>query len=239
MSEEMKKTEVSLKGEKLAIAMPNHSGLVPMWTVVGLIELAGVLGLHKIPFLFLNNYQHSLVDQARNDLAHQFLESDATKIIWIDSDIAFHADDVIRLLAFSKLYPMVGGLYPIKGLPDGQEKYFFDLPNGKATITEHGLFQAQGTGFGFHIADRAVYEDMKKHTRTYNKRGETRYDFFRVGRKMQNGELTPFGEDFYFFRKAAKHGWHLVIDPSIKIGHVGIKVWRGDPRKMFGFPTED
>jgi len=228
-----KSIEIDLSKEKIGLAMPCHMGTLPMYTVVGLMETAGMLTKLNIPWTFFNNYQHSLVDQARNEIAEQFMASDCTKIFWIDADIAFFAEDAMRLIALSKLYPMVGALYPIKGLPDGVESYFVDLPEEGPLVTEHGLFHARNCGFGFHVADRAVYEDLAKEAPRYWKRGKEYIDFFHVGRKEVDGIRTPYGEDYWFFRQAEKKGWHLVIDPSVKIGHVGIKVWRGDPAKAF------
>jgi hypothetical protein len=64
----------------------------------------------QVQFSFLFN--ESLITRGRNYLAHEFLESDATHLMFIDADIDFDPKDVIALLAMNK--PVIGGPYPKK-----------------------------------------------------------------------------------------------------------------------------
>ena len=54
----------------------------------------------------------SLVTRARNKLVTEFLKTDCTHLFFIDADISFEPDDLIRVLAFNK--PLVAAPYPIK-----------------------------------------------------------------------------------------------------------------------------
>ena len=56
--------------------------------------------------------------RARNVLLAYFLQSNFTRLMFIDADIAFNAQDVIALLALNK--DICGGLYPKKSLEWGQ-----------------------------------------------------------------------------------------------------------------------
>lgn len=64
----------------------------------------------NVKFSFLFN--ESLIQRARNYLADEFLRSDATHLMFIDSDIHFDPSDVITLLALDK--DIAGGPYPKK-----------------------------------------------------------------------------------------------------------------------------
>ena len=58
----------------------------------------------------------SIVSRARNQLAAMGLaHADVTHIMWIDGDIAWQPQDVLRLLAHD--VDFVCGLYPVKVLP--------------------------------------------------------------------------------------------------------------------------
>ncbi len=43
-----------------------------------------------VGLLYMNKVNDSVVANARNNLAHQFLESQATHLMWIDADIGFN-----------------------------------------------------------------------------------------------------------------------------------------------------
>ena len=223
-----KTVEVDLSGIHLAIAMPCHTGTLPLPTALGVAETCSILGFKGMPHQLLNNYNHSLVDQARNELATDFMESDCNKILWIDSDIQFRAADAMRIIAFSTLHPMVGALYPIKS--DDVKKFFVTFPDDEIRITEEGLVNVSMTGFGFHVADRSVYEELAKTCPTYMKNGRKIYDFFLTGRDKEG---NPHGEDWWFWKRAEEAGYYLVIDPTIKLGHIGLKVYSIDPQLMF------
>lgn len=70
----------------------------------------------KLKFYYLFN--ESLVQRARNYIVDEFLRSDYTHMMFIDSDIGFNAKDVLALLAVQtqepEKYDIVTGPYPKK-----------------------------------------------------------------------------------------------------------------------------
>ena len=76
---------------------------------------SSLLNLQKyIPFAhsFISN--ESLITRARNMLAHSFLKSEATHLLFIDADVAFDAEDVAQMIKDCWDCVVVGGLYPKK-----------------------------------------------------------------------------------------------------------------------------
>ena len=83
-----------------------------------LANLCNFYGIHMEPYYLFNE---SLITRARNYVADVFLRSDCTHLMFIDSDIGFHPQSVIELLALQQTsaeseYDVIGGAYPKKNI---------------------------------------------------------------------------------------------------------------------------
>jgi hypothetical protein len=54
----------------------------------------------------------SLITRARNGMAYDFMQSDATHLMFIDADITFDPKDIVRMIDADK--DIICGLYPKK-----------------------------------------------------------------------------------------------------------------------------
>ena len=70
---------------------------------------------HGINFRITTLRNESLVTRARNILTAMFLESDCSHLMFIDADIEFDAESILRALAYDK--PIMAAAYPKKALP--------------------------------------------------------------------------------------------------------------------------
>ena len=79
--------------------------------------------LAQTPAVFIRNglgllYQYrmndALVANARNQLTRQFLESEATHLMWIDADIGFNAFDIVSMILADQ--DIICGMYPMKAI---------------------------------------------------------------------------------------------------------------------------
>lgn len=114
--------ELRIDGAELAkrsifLGIPMYGGMCCGITARSVIDL-GVkcaqrgIGL-KLHFLF----NESLITRARNYVADEFLRSECSHLMFIDSDIGFNADDVIAMLAMmgdDRDFDVIGGPYPKK-----------------------------------------------------------------------------------------------------------------------------
>jgi hypothetical protein len=75
--------------------------------IVSAIELGMKINLATV-------INESLVTRARNELVKYLMKSDSTHLFFIDADIQFKAEDVVKLLAHDK--DIVVGSYPLKGV---------------------------------------------------------------------------------------------------------------------------
>ena len=150
------------------------------------------------------------VYEARNELAREALAEGCGRVLWIDSDMVFPDDTMIRLGAdLDAGYDMVCGIFFKRRLPvapviyrsveeaTGRCEVFADYPRDS-------LFEVAGCGFG------AVM--MKAELLT---------------RAAEEGGLGPFtplpglSEDLSFCVRAVKAGARIGCDSRVKIGHAG------------------
>jgi hypothetical protein len=152
-------------------------------SIAHLSALATQYGL-ALQYYFMFN--ESLITRARNYCADEFLRSDCTHLMFIDSDIGFDPHDVIALLALmiqNPDYDVIGGPYPKKciswekiklavdkGVADKDPKvlenfvgdYVFNPVNGSQQIKIHEPAEVLEIGTGFMMLNRPVLEKFKK-----------------------------------------------------------------------------
>lgn len=151
-------------------------------------------------------------------MVDQFMkDSDYQKILFIDDDIVFTPNDVIRLLAFGTKHPIVAATYPVRSTTP---TFYVHLKGGdpkKPIFNEHGLLQIEGVGMGFCLIDRSVFQALWGKVEQYQDKGRTISRYFKID--VQNEK--PMGEDMYFFNLWDKYGGETWLDPSIELKHVG------------------
>lgn len=146
----------------------------------------------------------SLVYEARNKLAKKAIELETDYTMWLDSDMVFEPDTMIRLLEHNK--PFISGAYFRRSPPyslvafeevDAEKRKWKDLAL-PSEVTKCG-----GVGFGCVLVKTEV--------------------LFNVAAKYGNWfePMNNFGEDLSFCYRARKCGYDLYIDPSITCGHIG------------------
>ena len=107
---------------------------------------------------------HCHVDDARNLLAVDFLlKSDATDILWWDSDVAAEPGAALKLLAHPG--DIVGGAYPLK---DDSQRFPVRLVQPMAALCP----EAEMLPTGFLRVRRHVMDDLAKRAETLNMDGQ-------------------------------------------------------------------
>jgi len=107
-----------LKKNKLFVAVPMYGGICHGSFSRSMIDLGQLCLNYGIPLQIYFLFNESLIPRARNYCADEFMRSDATHMMFIDSDIGFQANDVIGLLAMSSspdnTYDVLCAPYPKK-----------------------------------------------------------------------------------------------------------------------------
>lgn len=90
-----------LRNRKLFIATPMYGGACSGQYTKSMCDLSVQLTQYQIPHVTYFLFNESLITRARNYLVDEFLRSDCTHLMFIDSDIGFIPKDVVALLAIS------------------------------------------------------------------------------------------------------------------------------------------
>ena len=215
--------------------MPTHRDL-PSLTAKALMDTCNLLLRHGIEVEVHQQFGSSLVQSARNKCAHLFLESDFKRLFWIDSDMYWEPESFMRLLALSTEYEVIGASYPMKLDPI---KFVITGPKPGDVVEANrfGCIQVDGMGIGFTCVQRKVIEelaDLAPTTLLPDVKASKVAEIFRCEsivselskERGADGEFR--GEDMTFFADVReKLGYKVWLDPSIKLGHIGHKMFEG------------
>jgi hypothetical protein len=218
-----------LTGRSIFIALPAYDFKVSLKLAISLARFTQVAGKHGISVHMGSICGCSVVSRARNLLVKDMIDSDATDLLFIDSDINFEPDDILRLMAW--------GADPKKGIVAGVPRtrsenkvYIADLDydeNGELTMNGMGLVRGKRVATAFMLIRREVFEQMMTaHPEWVYK--DQRSD--RMIPCLFDFKLTDegyMGEDFLFCDRAREIGFEVWIDPSIQLGHMGVQEYEG------------
>ena len=186
MAFEVKVSIEDLRKRKLFLATPMYGGnCVGMYTRA-VADLAAICAKYQIPLQLYFLFNESLITRARNYCADEFLRSDATHLLFIDSDIGFNPQDVLALLAMQdddSDYDVIGAPYPKKCIswekikmavdkgiadedPNKLEKfvgdYVFNPKGGQREIPIGEPVEVMEMGTGFMMIRRKTFDKYKE-----------------------------------------------------------------------------
>jgi hypothetical protein len=161
---------------------------------------------------------NSLIADARNKLVARFLASDCSDLVFIDADLSWSPDDLMRLASFDA--PFVAGVYQRKS----RTKVDFAVKFG-ATIgmDAQGLLAVERVGTGFMRLRRDCLDRLvaaHPGLRLVNPADPADSNFhalFDTG--IVDGRFV--GEDFTFCDRWRAIGGQVLIDPAMNFGHHG------------------
>lgn len=208
------------------IGLPAYGGNISDKTTSGLFGLGKAFVRNNINHSILISANESLITKGRSKIANFFLNNtDLEYLFFLDSDIGFSPNDVLKLLSHDK--EIVCGAYPMKTLP---LKWNFTLTEPQKR--EGNLIQIERIGIGFSLIHRSVFEKIISkfgeelkyipsentigHETTENEKNNS-YHFFSE-MKIDN---TYMSEDLSFFTRAKMCGVQPWMDVSINLCHVG------------------
>lgn len=216
---------------RLFIATPTADGIVLAGYVAALAAMLGRLHAQGIATTYRTLDGSDLVAQ-RNRLTQAFLASDATHLLFIDSDMSFPPELAERLLAADKA--LIGTVYPKRALdlavlrqqagrmPFEQAlalTYRWNLRPLPGGITvRDGLCRVEGVGGGFLMIRRDCFETLlASGSVPLFADGEGLHAFFRDTR--QGREIIDL--DYSFCREWIRCGGEVWADVTADIVHIG------------------
>jgi hypothetical protein len=219
-----------LAGRSVFIALPAYDFKVSLKLAISLSQFAQQAQQHGVDIQIGSICGCSVVSRARNLLAQDMLDSNCTDLMFIDADINFEAADVFRLMAWTS-YPKKGIVAGVPRTRSTTKTYIATLDQdeeGRLSMDEMGLVRAKRVATAFMMVRRDVFETLDAahpEWRYYDERTERSipcmFDFM----KTDEGYI---GEDFLFCDRAREAGFEVWIDPTIKLGHMGVQEYEGD-----------
>lgn len=232
---------------KLFIATPMYGGLCTGGYTMGILNCVQAFMPNRIQMYFAYMQNESLITRARNSLAFDFLRSGATHLMFIDADISFNPEDIVKMIDADK--DIICGLYPkkeinwnlvSKAVQDGvppQELHnhtgaFVVNLVGNKTVQKgdlHEPMEIANGGTGFMLIKRHVFEALKDKVPTYTNdmhfvvevSPEKRviHEFFATSIDEESNRLLS--EDYHFCKLARKHGFKVYAAPWAQLVHSG------------------
>ena len=235
--------DLNVLREKCSVffATPCYGGLVTDQFFLSIFKASQELVRHGITFRLTTLRNESLVTRARNILSAMFLESGATHLFFIDADIEFEPDAVIRMLAMDK--DIIAGAYPKKALPVQYAMNFkYTDPVKKQIRVENGAVEVWDASTGFFCIKREVFEKMMLAYPDLHYKNDSNIDpklqkycyalFDTMIDKDENGDNRYLSEDYTFCRLWQRLGGEIWMDPNTRLNHVGSYTFEGDLSKL-------
>ena len=176
------------------VATPCYGGQTTALYTQSMLKLQSECARYKVEMVLLAITNESLITRARNDLVYHFLKHKDDKgvfeyLMFIDADIQFEADHVIRLLVHNK--DIVTGAYPMKminynnienralsvnELVKATTEYAINIKFNQQQVDKsfneqdgrvqlqliNGLIEVLDAGTGFMLVKRGVFERLIK-----------------------------------------------------------------------------
>lgn len=245
-----------LQKRSLFIATPMYGGQCFGSFTKSMIDLSRMCMTYGIRTQFSFLFNESLITRARNYQVDEFMRSDFTHMMFIDSDIDFSPNDVLALLALDK--DIIGGPYPKKciawenvydairyGMVPSNNRglaaefagdFVFNAVPGTDSIKLDEPAEVLEIGTGFMMVKREVYQRFNEafpqywYTPDHNR--SAAFDGTRKIFQYFQAEIEPthnryLSEDYWFCQKARAIGTKIHLVPSMKINHHGTFIYTG------------
>ena len=241
----------------VVVGTPCFGGVVTQDYTMSLLNLQAAASTAGIDVAVVMLGNDALITRARSAIVAKFLDApNATHLLFVDADIAFSPEQVIRMLKFDKDF--TAGLYPAKiidwqqlaahagktneTLDEGGLAYVGDICKGAELKKENGFATGVYAGTGFQLIKRGVFERMIK---AYP---ETKYKglhaFPRPAQPSNNlyalfdCEIDPetgvyLSEDYAFCRRWRAIGGEIWLDLQSRLVHTGSYTFRGNATARF------
>ncbi len=231
-----------IRKNNIFFATPCYGGQITDQYFLSMFRLTQELIKYNINFRITTLRNESLVPRARNILNAMFLEAkECTHLMFIDADIEFEPESVIRMLAMDK--ELITGAYPQKTLPvDYAINLKFADKEKTQVKVDMGAVEVLDASTGFWLMKREVVDKMIEgypelfylnDSSIDPKFNQYCYSFFDTIHDPDDNRYLS--EDYTFCRRWQKIGGSIWLDPNTKLNHVGSYTFEGDVNKIFNW----
>jgi hypothetical protein len=217
----------------LFIAMPTTGAYSPP-TTFSLARSTAALAQAGIAFDLYMMDGNCHVDDARNGCLRDFMQTDCTDLVFIDSDVGWSPDDLVKLANYVD-YDIVAGVYPKKTPAGMPVEYPFVPIHGETVDPATGLLRVARVPTGFMKVRRYVIETLMEKNRARSWVGQhespDQPPYVEVFRRdfipRQGGGRERLSGDYFFCHQWTEAGGHVYVCPDIHFAHEGAHEWTG------------
>jgi hypothetical protein len=179
------------------------------------------MGHTVMPFFYGSD---CYLDRGRNVCVFKFLETDCTDMFFVDSDVGFDQDAMLKMINHDK--DIVAGAYPYRNVI-GFPVCIYAGADKRPLVEENSkLIKAGLITMGMTRIRRDVFETMIE-KKVVKKDNFNLYNFFNVGMVFPDDNQW-YGEDVVFCKRWQSIGGELWIEPNINFTHTGNREHKGN-----------
>jgi hypothetical protein len=238
----------------LMIATPTYNQQVTASYATCLVQLTMQAHLNGVRVQNIHTTSSALLAQSRNQLTHAFLQSPCTHLLFIDSDMVFRADDVLRLLDEDK--EVIAAICPRKQIDwQAAATHARRYPQASADEVQlagaiyagyeplqSGPFDANAPlevvsiGTGIMLIRREAFERIRRlpSHRTIEAGTDRGIEVF-FDTDFVDGQFIS--EDISFCKRLRAAGGRIFGAPWFRIGHIGNHEFTSDLVALAKFRT--
>jgi len=230
-----------------------YGGMCTGTYALNLTTTPSVLNQNGIGMTFSLMLNESLITRARNRFAHDFLQSDATHLMFIDADISWQPYDIVEMVRAD--VDVICGIYPkkeinwhdvhaavLRGVP-AEELHNYTgsfvvntIDSKDATGRIDQPIEIGKGGTGFMLIKREVIEKVSEVAPKYSNDMFTVVNPKDVGTQIANifdTSISPddnryLSEDYHFSDLARANGFRIWAAPWARLTHTGTYIFSGE-----------
>jgi hypothetical protein len=239
----------------VALCVPCYGGQIHAKTAKSIAVALRALDVAGLHVEWMTIEHESLVQRARNVLAHLFLKSRCERMVFIDADIVFHPQSLANLLERNE--DLVGAAYPRKcinwesvrtaaaaGEPDLQ-RYAADFvvnvlrPHEgvvEAPVRDSCLVEVEALATGFlSISRECLYKMCEAYPETVYSDDSRQHAGEGIHALFDGGIVGQryLSEDYLFCHRWRAIGGQCWLHIGIPLGHIGQHTYAGDLHTVF------
>ena len=204
----------------VVIAVPAYSGTVHLGTMRSVIRDMTALMARGDTVSVEDECGNTDISDARAAIVARFLKGSGTDLVFVDHDVIWESGALVKLMDYPVEF--VAGVYPRRAEPIEYSVRY--LPKQELQAVD-GLLEVEGVAAGFMRCSRTMLERMTRDYAglTYVRQEQSICGLFDPYRLSER----KLSEDYSFCQRWRDIGGKVWIDPEIKMGHVGSKVFTG------------
>ena len=188
---------------KTTIAIPSNRGINPS-TFQCILELIANSGDKHDLQLISPEHGYSICEN-RNYIGVQALNNKSDYLLMIDDDMDFEPDLLDRMIANDK------DICGVAFHPRCETEDMKTLDETHhANLKDNKLFESKAVGTGIILIRTEILNKIKR-------------PWFKF--EYHNTGMCKLGEDWFFSKVAKEAGFKVWLDPTIKVGHWGEKIY--------------